>query len=1099
MASYRHWGFAALVLMVGVALYLMGTPAPLKPATATIAVTPEPSPTPPTVTTSLPHQVGQTQIKAGALSVFKTQPLYFEPNVGQADERVKFLARGLGYSMFLTGTEAVMVLGQEQSVVRIQLVGCSKNPEPEGLKEQEGHSNYFLGNDSSKWRLNVSHFAKAMFKDVYPGIDLVYYGNRGRLEFDFILAPGADPSRIQLGFDGANRIETNSAGDLKVQTGSGSLVQEAPRVYQVKNGVRKTIPCAYRVVGEDRVTLSLESYDLSESLVIDPVLEFFSYLGGTHSDIAYGIDVDASGNCYVAGETSSLDFPTAEALQASIAGQRDVFITKFNSSASSLIYSTYIGGSSNDVPSSIVVDPTGNAYVTGSVGSADFPTSNAYQGTMPGSGNAFVLKLNSTGNSLLFSTYFGGTGGEYGKDIAIDGSGNVYIVGRTTSNDLPTLNAYQSARSGSANGFFSKLNSSGNALIYSSYLGGNNFNGGDQAFSVAVDGSQNLYIAGETGSTDFPTFGAFQGSNGGQQDGFVCKFDSSGSNLLFATYMGGTKVDHPTSMVVDGSSNIFIAGAAESNSINFPLVGAQLGNVSDSSFAAKISSAGALVFSSRLGGGGPVALDGNGNFYAGLRKISPTLDAIIYNFSIPGAGVHDTAVTALGVVYATGGNAIPPGLATPGAFQQAPAPGSWNDSFVAKIVPAPFATSQNLITHFEVPIGIVLSATDDERDSITYSVMSPPQNGELSGVPPNLTYTPNNGFIGNDSFTFKGNDGTFDGNTATASISVTNTAPGVTGSGSPIAINLGDAVAFSANGNDPDGDALTYSWNFGDGTTSLEQNPAHIYASVGTYDAIVTVTDIASATATSTVTIVVGNAPTARFTTSDVVGFVNNPLAFDATFSSDPENAIVSYTWDFGDGSPLGAGQLISRTYTATGSYNVTLTIVDAEGLIDSTSRTIEVLPEDQLGLFNADIDFMVRWDRNRENRDKFILNALVNVGDTQIQKGTQVALEIADLRFEGSLDGKLRDKTDGNEKWIVKAGLRKQSFGEVFLKLRVKRATLGLNFNQAGAVAGAGNEVLMDMPMRIEIAGRSFEVVMDSEFTFKKGGTKAKGSGEGP
>ncbi len=416
---------------------------------------------------------------------------------------------------------------------------------------------------------------------------------------------------------------------------------------------------------------------------------------------------------------------------------------------------------------------------------------------------------------------------------------------------------------------------------------------------------------------------------------------------------------------------------------------------------------------------------------------------------------------------------------------------------------SPEALSQTVSTHVDVPVNVVLGALAISSP-VTFTVVVAPKNGNLSGTSPNLTYTPNQGFLGQDSFTFQAQDGAGISAPGTVTVFVSNNPPTVQATASPTAILPGSSVGFYATGSDPDGDTLTYSWIFGDGTSSSEQNPAHVYEATGVYEATVTVSDEYGASGSQTISVAVGSAkeiPVARFTTSDVVGFVGHPLAFDATFSTDPENAIVQYLWDFGDGSPIGTGQLISRTYGQTGTYSVTLTIMDAQGYTATTVRRIEVLPEDQVGLFNASLKYKVKWDRNRENRDGFWLNAIVNVGDAVVEDGTPVVVEIADNRFVGTLDGKLRDRTDPSVKWKIKTGLRNQSFGELMLNLKVKRVSLGLGFNLAGVVAGSdlSDDVLADVPLLIEIGERSFEVLMDSEFEFRKGGTKAKGNGEGP
>jgi PKD repeat protein len=409
---------------------------------------------------------------------------------------------------------------------------------------------------------------------------------------------------------------------------------------------------------------------------------------------------------------------------------------------------------------------------------------------------------------------------------------------------------------------------------------------------------------------------------------------------------------------------------------------------------------------------------------------------------------------------------------------------------------SPHCIPQSISTHGNTAKTIVLSA-DSITGSVVYQMEQNPSQGTLSGIASDLTYTPNVGFLGSDLFTFKVNDGVNQSPAVSVSITVTNSDPSVFASASPTTIAVGESVAFVAMGNDPDADPLQYSWNFDNGNVSSVQNPSQSYTSVGTYTATVTAVDPFGAKETSSIVIKVGHLPVPRFTTSEVTGFAGLPLTFDASLSTDPENAVVSYSWNFGDGSPIGSGQVISRTYAADGAYSVSLTVTDADGLTSTTSRQIVILPADQVGLFNSSIEYKVKWDRSKTDADTLSVEADVNVGDAVIADGTPVAIEIAGQRFEATLDAKLRAKSV-NDSWQVKANTRKQSAGELSLKFKAKKASLGLGFNQAGAV-GEGEVVTLEIPLRLEIAGRVFEVQLDSSFKFSKDWKKAVGEGEGP
>ena len=415
------------------------------------------------------------------------------------------------------------------------------------------------------------------------------------------------------------------------------------------------------------------------------------------------------------------------------------------------------------------------------------------------------------------------------------------------------------------------------------------------------------------------------------------------------------------------------------------------------------------------------------------------------------------------------------------------------------------AQPQTISLHFNTSAPIVLSGTT-VASPITYALVQSPIHGVISGTVPNLVYTPNAFFSGSDSLTFTVTD-TFYGTSlpGTVSINVTNISPTVLASASPATLIEGQSVSFAANGADLDGDPISYSWDFGDGSASTtEQNPAHPYLTGGIYTAVVTVTDSLGATSTSSVVIHVishSELPTARFTTSEVVAFVGLPFTFDASFSTDPGNNIVQYKWSFGDGSPDGSGQVISKIYNQAGPITASLTVVTGAGLTDTISRVIEVLPANEIGLFNSQIDYTVKWDRGHANADSLTLSAVLNVGTAQVGAGSAVALEVVGQRFTGTLDGKFRDFSNPNSKWQVKANIRGKPFGEVTVKITLKHASLGLGFNQAGVLATADlhDVVTMDIPIHIEIAGRTFDVPISTDFKFRKGGTAATGNGTGP
>jgi hypothetical protein len=613
--------------------------------------------------------------------------LRFEANQGQIDGRVKFLARGSGYALFLTRDEAVFALqrasrrstgakntahpqsalskpipSESTEYVRMKLVEANSASRVSAVDELPGKTNYFIGNDPSKWRRNVPTYARVKYESVYPGVDLIYYGNQQQLEYDFVVAPAADPKAIRLSFPGAE-LSVDDQGNLVLQAKHRQIRFRRPRVYQEIDGKRRTITAYYSLRGRDTVGFALASYDSRKPLVIDPRLVYSTYLGGNGNDVGSGIAVDSAGNVYMTGQTTSTNFPTANALQGSFAGgTSDVFIAKINSSGSALLYSTYLGGSADDIGSGIAVDSTGNAFITGYTGSKDFPTANALQPKIGGAvANAFITKISASGSTLLYSTYLGGTAA-YGYAIAADSAGNGYVTGATTSNDFPTVNALQSTYGGGgSDAFIAKINSSGSALVYSTYLGGS---GAEEGDGIAADSAGNAYVVGITTSINFPTANALQPSfGGGFNDAFVAKINASGSALVYSTYLGGNGNDLGYAIALDSARNVYVTG--ETISTNFPTVNpiqpTFAGGGSDI-FVSKINAGGsALVYSTYLGGsnnesGRAIALDSSGNAFVTGQTNSPNFPTVAALQSLNGTSdVFVTKINANGtaLVYST--------------------------------------------------------------------------------------------------------------------------------------------------------------------------------------------------------------------------------------------------------------------------------------------------------------------------------------------------------------------------------------------------------------------------------------------------------------
>ena len=597
-------------------------------------------------------------------------PLNFEANRGQTDSRVKYLARGQNYTLFLTDREAVLSLrstklgaqgapAASSAVLRLRLLGSSGAVQVAGKSELSEKSNYFLGNDPRKWHTNIPNYARVQYSQIYPGIDLVYYGRQGQLENDFVLSPGADANLIRIGVNGVNGLRLDPSGNLVLKISGGEALLRRPQAYQGQGAARKSVAVHYMLQDGNRVSFGLGPYNHGKKLVIDPVLSYSTYFGGSGGDIGYGIAVDASGKAYVTGISNSANFPTSTGSQSgSYGGSGDVFVAKIDpagtataSSTPQKVYSTYLGGGGTDSGNAITVNAGGDAFVTGSTSSSTFPTtSGAYQTTYGGSGDAFVTQLNSTGSGLVYSTFLGGSGADSGNGIAIDSSGNAYVTGSTQSPNFPTVSPAQSLNAGSTDAFVAKLDFAGANLLYSTYLGGTK---ADVGQSIKVDASGNAYVAGYTFSSDFPVQAPIQGVNAGTVNAFVTELNSSGSVFTFSTYLGGSSDDRAFGLALDSSGNVYITGSSQSS--GFPTTTGVLQGTNQGqsdAFVAKINPAGpTLVYSTLLGGtgveqGNGIAVDSSGDaFITGFTNSSnfPTYSPIQAILGISGGSACGTA------------------------------------------------------------------------------------------------------------------------------------------------------------------------------------------------------------------------------------------------------------------------------------------------------------------------------------------------------------------------------------------------------------------------------------------------------------------------
>lgn len=593
-------------------------------------------------------------------------PLTFEKNEGQFEEPVRFLSRSAGYTVFLTRNEMVLRLNRargERDVVRWQWKGANLDAPLAGEALLETRSNYLRGDDPVRWRTGIANYARVRQTGVYPGIDVVYRGNQRRLEYDFELAPGADAGRIRIVLQGPKSMKLGANGDLVLRIANGDLVQPPPEVYQETNGRRTRVEGRYVVVGKNEIGFALGAYDRTRPLIIDPVVHYATYLGGTGFDEGLAIAVDSSGNAYVTGLVDSATFTgvTGSSIQSSPGGDYDIFVTKINAAGSAIVYSTFLGGTGgNEYGMAIAADSSGNAYVAGATSSSGFPgvTGSSIQSTYGGgTRDAFLTKINSGGTAITYSTYLGGSGDDVAGAVEVDASGNVYLHGSTASSNFPvTTGVAQTSLAGSNDTWVAKVNSAGSALTWSTYLGGT---GNDLGSALAVDSSGSVHVTGSTTSTSFPgvSGSSLQSANGGGDDAYVTKLNSSGTAVTWSTFLGGSSTDGGASIDVDGSGDVYVGGNTQSSS--FPgVTGGSLQsslNGTYDGFVTKIDSAGtSFGYSTYLGGSGidlteSVRVDSSGNVYVGSVTTSTDYPGVTGTSMQPsyGGGTADCAVVKL--------------------------------------------------------------------------------------------------------------------------------------------------------------------------------------------------------------------------------------------------------------------------------------------------------------------------------------------------------------------------------------------------------------------------------------------------------------------
>jgi hypothetical protein len=498
---------------------------------------------------------------------FYNIPLYFEKHQA-SDGSDYYISRQPELSFFIEKTQ--IAISFQNTSITLSFPNSSPNL-LQPLLLQERKTSYFIGNNPSLWKTEIPSYKKVAYREIYPGIDLILYGNGNCLEYDFEVSPYADPTQIKMHIDGADFLYLNEEGALHIQKDQNdAILIGKPYIYQQINGEKKQIEGEFTLSSDMDLEFRLGPYEQTHTLVIDPTLSlaYSTYFGGSgSSNSGTDIAIDVLGSAYITGSTNSTDFPLQDPFQSMLNGTQSAFISKLSPDGQSIVYSTYLGGDNSSSGRAIAVDSSGSAYVIGNTTSTDFPLQDPFQSMLNGTQSAFISKLSSDGQSLLYSTYLGGDNSTSGNSIAIDSSGSAYVIGNTTSTDFPLQNPFQSMLNGTQNAFISKFSTDGQSLLYSTYLGGDNSTSGH---SIAIDSSGSAYVIGNTTSTDFPLQNAFQPMPQSNANIFITKFAQDGQSLVYSTYFGGSgSTNTGNAIAVDPSGAAYITG--QTNSTDFPV------------------------------------------------------------------------------------------------------------------------------------------------------------------------------------------------------------------------------------------------------------------------------------------------------------------------------------------------------------------------------------------------------------------------------------------------------------------------------------------------------------------------------------------------
>jgi hypothetical protein len=838
--------------------------------------------------------------------------LAFERNDGQTARQVRFLSRGAGYTLYFTADAMTWVYGQPEQarVVRMTLLGANSEPTITGSHEQPGKVHYFHGNNPAQWRTNIPTFSRVHYRQIYRGIDLVYYGRGAELEYDFVVAAGADPTTISMQFDGTGHLAIDRDGNLVLETPAGKLIQRKPLVYQQIDGHRRVIESAYTLTSGSRVGFALGAYDRAAALIIDPVLAYSTFLGGTggtYGDQAYGMGTDALDNIYISGKTLSTSFPVGTGAPAN----NDLFVVKLTP-AGALAYVAIVNGNASDSGESIAVDAGGQVYVTGFTDSTDFPTLNPI-GTDQPARDAFLVKLDASG-VLVYSTYLGGSSSfDYGEAVAVDPAGNAYVSGATSSGNFPTLNARQPVIQGQ-DAFVVKVGPTGN-LLYGTFLGGS---GAEAAEGIAVDGSGSFYVTGWTTSSNFPRAQSTVAKQSGE-DAFVSQYTPDGREFVYSRYVGGDSHERAFAIALDGTGGVYVGGRTDSTT--FPrALGLQNDQPGTDAFLTRLGPAGVISFSTYLGGSNwerILALSvRDGHLFATGQTYStdfPTVNAI-QPFKAGGGTTADAFVVDVDIasgqyVSSTylGGTEMEEGRAV------VPLPGG--NVFVSGWTESSDFPTVRPIQNFKSNVG-----------NVFVTRLAPVG---VDGVSPNFALA-----AGGSSLSIAGQHFVAGAAVVIGGVSATN-------------VSVVDATMITA--------------------TTPPLPP-------GTVDISVTNPDGGRGTLYDALVILSGTGPVAdagpdmRLEAADSAGAA---VVLDGSSSFDPDSEPLTYTWTDDNGNVLGTGDIITAVVPL-GVHTITLTVSDGHSapaadtasvtIVDKTAPTVTVITPNGANVLYSGTPTILEW-----------------------------------------------------------------------------------------------------------------------------------------